>query len=533
MKPPFVLLLGVLFLGAPRAEGQVPTSTMRADGGHDWDDFGHSIARDGEWLLVGAPNHTEVGAGNGRAYAYGRGPAGWEQRAILQAPDGISGDVFGYSLALSGNRALVGAYGAGPANGHGIEWGNAYVFEESGGVWTYKATLGAPNPGAFDWYGIDVALSGDTALVCAAGDDGARGAAYLVEERAGQWTTSARLDDDAGAAWDLFGSDGDIEGDVAVVGSPGRDGNIGSAFVYERVAGQWALETRLDGPASEPGTFGYRVALWDRWLFVAAQQDSSAALFGGRVYVYRRGELAWELHQALFGADSGPNDVFGKTLDAGHGKLLVGAFGEDLNGSAYLFTLQDGEWLETEKLTCPANVQGTYYGRGLHAARDSVSVGAFGGDGLGDRAGVIHLYEDLDPGTAERYCEGATNSIGIGASLGKRGSTRLSRNELHLDLAGVPAGSATLFLMSSASQQVPFGAGSLCVGGNASLQRLGVPQVADSFGSTSLWLDAHAAPLNAGVTALRPGSVWCFQVLYRDGGATLNASDALRIRFTP
>lgn len=527
-------LVALAAMTAPCAFGQLPTSTLRAEVGHDWDDFGHSIALEDGRLLVGAPNHTEVGDGTGAAHLYERGAHGWKLTATLTAPDGTPGNVFGYSVAFSSGRALVGAYGAGPVSGHGLEWGNAYVFEEVAGAWTHTATLGAPNPGAFDWYGIDVALSGDTALICAAGDDGARGAAYLVEDRGGVWTTSARLADESGAAWDLFGSDGDIEGDVAVVGAPGHGGNTGSAYVYERHGGQWALATRLDGPASEPGTFGYRVALWDGWLFVAAQQDSSAALYGGRVYVYRQSVSGWELRQALFGADSASEHVFGKTLDAGHGKLLVGSFGGDLTGAAYLFTLQDGEWREVEKFTCPNNVQGTYFGRGLYAAEDAALVGAFGGVDTGDHAGALHLYEQLTPWTAERYCDGAPNSVGRGARLAKRGSTRLSRNELHLDLTNIPVGATALFVMSSDNQMVPFGAGWLCVSsGSSGLQRLAPPSAADSVGSASHWLDFESAPLNSGASTVWAGSTWYFQALYRDAGAGLNASDALRIRFTP
>ncbi len=86
-----------------------------------------------------------------------------EQEAKLTASDAAGNDWLGWSVALSGDTALVGAYF--DDNAGGTNAGSAYVFTRTGGVWTQQAKLTASDAAVGDIFGVSVALSGDTAVV--------------------------------------------------------------------------------------------------------------------------------------------------------------------------------------------------------------------------------------------------------------------------------------------------------------------------------------------------------------------------------
>ncbi len=86
----------------------------------------------------------------------------------LTAFDGASGDLFGFSVSISGDTAIVGARSD---RVDGLSSGSAYVFERSGGIWMQKAKLTAFDGASGDNFGGSVSISGDTAIVGAYADD--------------------------------------------------------------------------------------------------------------------------------------------------------------------------------------------------------------------------------------------------------------------------------------------------------------------------------------------------------------------------
>jgi hypothetical protein len=110
----------------------------------------------------------------------------WDQQAKLTASDGAASDNFGYSVALSGETALVAANS--DDIGSNSNPGSAYVFVRSGSLWGLQAKLTASDGAAFDYFGYSVALSGETALVGAFGDDSQRGSAYVFVRSGAAWS---------------------------------------------------------------------------------------------------------------------------------------------------------------------------------------------------------------------------------------------------------------------------------------------------------------------------------------------------------
>src|SRR5207249_835399 len=126
-------------------------------------------------------------------------PLIWTQEAELLANDGAANDEFGYSVALSGNTALVSAYQKTASQGA------AYVFVRSGASWSLQQELTGSDSAADDLLGNSVALSGDTAVVGAAAKVSAQGAAYVFVRSGASWSQQAELTVANGAADDEFG----------------------------------------------------------------------------------------------------------------------------------------------------------------------------------------------------------------------------------------------------------------------------------------------------------------------------------------
>src|SRR5262249_57679121 len=112
-----------------------------------------------------------------------------EVRQQLIAADGAANDGFGFSVALSGDTMMVGA--GGDDIGANADQGSAYVFVRSGGVWTQRQKLTAADGAAGDAFGISVAISGDTVVVGAHGDaigsNVGQGSSYRFVPSGGGW----------------------------------------------------------------------------------------------------------------------------------------------------------------------------------------------------------------------------------------------------------------------------------------------------------------------------------------------------------
>lgn len=112
-----------------------------------------------------------------------RSGTAWSQQAELSASDPAAGNRFGWSVAISGNAAIIGAPFHAPAGLSGA--GSAYVFALSGTVWSQQAELSATDAAAGDNFGWSVAIGGGTVLAGApsATVSGAQqvGAAYVYD----------------------------------------------------------------------------------------------------------------------------------------------------------------------------------------------------------------------------------------------------------------------------------------------------------------------------------------------------------------
>jgi len=174
-------LLALLALAAPAAAQSMRTDDpMPAQSG-----FGAAVAITGDQVLVAEPNDVRS---PGAVYVYGKQSGQWTQVGRLRAENAARGDLFGASIATSGNRLIVGTTlrGDGP--------GAAYVFQRDGASWRQIARLAATDAAPGDSLGTSVAIDGDLALVGAGGADSGRGAVYVFRgDRSGRWSQAGRI----------------------------------------------------------------------------------------------------------------------------------------------------------------------------------------------------------------------------------------------------------------------------------------------------------------------------------------------------
>ena len=154
-------------------------ANLTASDGASRDLFGISVAVYCDTSVIGAYVDYDIGVFSGSAYVFTRSGGTWTQQAKLTASDGASSDQFGISVAVDGDTAVIGAYWD---DDSGIRSGSAYVFTRSGGTWAQQTKLTASDGAAYDEFGYSVAVDGDTAIIGAYYDDdngGSSGSAYV------------------------------------------------------------------------------------------------------------------------------------------------------------------------------------------------------------------------------------------------------------------------------------------------------------------------------------------------------------------
>jgi hypothetical protein len=193
--------------------------------GRTTDYFGSSVALNGAELAVGAPNDDDNAVASGSVYVFSLSGATWLQTQKLRPNDGQNGDLFGNAVALSGTDLLVGA----PDNDAlGIAAGAAYQFSRSSGLWSFAQKLTANDAATGDFFGAAVALSGERAFVGAFLDDGAgidTGSTYLFARSAGSFNQVRKDTLSAASESDNFGAAVAIDGLNAVAGADQANSN--------------------------------------------------------------------------------------------------------------------------------------------------------------------------------------------------------------------------------------------------------------------------------------------------------------------
>jgi hypothetical protein len=293
--------------------------------------FGCSVSISGDTIVVGAYQEDSSATGvfgdqnkddapnSGAAYVFVREGTTWNQQAYLKASNTEEYDSFGYSVSISGDTIVVGAYQEdssatgvfGDQNDNTATGsGAAYVFVRHGELWTPHAYLKASNTARDDTFGCSVSISGDTIVVGAAGEasnatgvngdqnndnSSQSGAAYVFIKFGELWIQQAYLKASNTEAGDHFGYSVSISGDTIVVGAYLEDSNAtgvngdqnkndalesGAAYVFVRDGSTWNQQAYLkSGSAIADGYFGRAVAV-DEFIVAGEYGANTTTVFG-------------------------------------------------------------------------------------------------------------------------------------------------------------------------------------------------------------------------------------------------------------
>ncbi len=319
--------------------------------GRSGDGFGARVALRGDSLIVGAPGVDQPGRSDvGAAYVFQRSGSTWSQQAKLTAFDGATDDQFGFAVALDNDIAVVGARGADAFMRK--DAGAAYVFARRGFGWGPLGKLTASDAAAGDSFGVGVSISGDTIIVGADFADPSgksdAGAAYIFQRGAMGFGQTAKLLASDGQTGDWFGRQVAIDGNTAVVSSLYGDAlgkaNSGSAYVFVKSATGWTQQAKLaasDGQSND--WFGYDVAVSGEQVLVGAPYaDVTALPDAGGGYAYLRTGTMWSQTAKLVASDPSPSAFFGNGVSVDGETFLAGAPGRPPGGAAYAFIGRKG-----------------------------------------------------------------------------------------------------------------------------------------------------------------------------------------------
>ncbi len=390
------------YLGCPaQLSAQCEVQKLTPSDAASNDQFGNSVSVSGDVAVVGARGvDCAAGFDCGAVYVYRSNSAGWVREQKLTAGDIEQGAFFGTSASVSGNVLLVGADSR-DCNA-GIDCGAAYVFRYNGSTWVREQKLRAFVQAAGNLFGSSVAVSGDVAVMGAPGEDCAAGtdcgAAYVYRFNGSWWEQEQKLASLEPMRNDLFGGSVAVNGDVAVVGAPlhscAAGYACGAAYVYRFNGSTWVVEQKLTASDSKPGgRFGVSVFVAGN-IAIAGADHADCARYPrcGAAYVYRFDGSAWIEEQKLTASDGGPEERFGYSVSASGDAALVGAPTDYYSGAAYVFRLTSAGWVEEKKLKVFPGDSSDQLGTSVSVDGNLGVVGAVYGDSSCYDCGAAYIF---------------------------------------------------------------------------------------------------------------------------------------------
>ncbi len=298
---------------------------------------------------------------------------------LLPTPSGIGArqSYFGSSISIDNNRALVGAPGF---NRHGA----VYVLDFMGGNWQQTAVLIADDIAQFDSFGISVSLDGDRALIGANGDDGNgnnSGSAYVFDFIGGSWTQSAKLTANDPMADDEFGRSLSLHGNRVLIGSHRDDNNngidAGSVYIFDKIANNWSQTVKLIASNALDKIFSQSLSLSQNRVLIGSSTNDGS----GAAYIFDLVNNSWQETIRLVASDASPGVSFGVSVSLDNDRVLIGARYDGANtgsaGSAYIFDLVGTNWMQTAKLIATDGEPLDNFGKTVSLSGDRALIGSY------------------------------------------------------------------------------------------------------------------------------------------------------------
>ena len=307
--------------------------------GGAYDRFGKSVGIDDATAIVGNDESE--------AFVFTKSGSTWsQQQKITNSASG-----FGYAADVSGDYAVVGAYGA----------STAYVYYRSGTTWSLQATLTGTSGTHFGW---SAAIDGDTVVVGAPEEDTTAsnsGAIYVYTRSGTTWSLQGSMikaSDASGSSH--LGYSVDIDGDNIIAGAYKDNASFGAAYVFTRSGTTWSQQQKLTSTNPSSGAnksseqFGYSVGISGNTCAVGAWFERTTYGDSGAVWIFDRSGTTWGTPTQIKASDAAASDRFGSSVAIDGNRMVAGALFEDTTaggaGQAYLFSRSGSTWSEDDKV---------------------------------------------------------------------------------------------------------------------------------------------------------------------------------------
>ncbi|MBK9264342.1 MAG: FG-GAP repeat protein [Polyangiaceae bacterium] len=401
-SPPTKIDVPTIAAFAPNAPSLVTTAETKivAPNGKPSDLFGFSVAMSGDTIIIGTPYEDSAAQDAGAAYVFVRKNGDWLFEQKLVAPDFGATRWFGYSVAIDGDNAIVGSP---QADGNMLDAGAAYVFSRTNGSWSALPKIVASDGKPSDMFGHAVAISGNSLLVGCPKSDAKgidAGAAYVFVWNGAQYAEQKKLLTADAAPNDHLGAAVAMDGETALVGAPdaGVFGpNSGSAYVFFRQGTLWSQQKKLISPNGAAGdAFGWAVDIEHNSAIVGAPHADSMGADSGAAYSFVRTGIAWNPNAILLPQGLAADDRFGSSVAMSGNSTVIGALLDDTTnantGAAYVFTRNGSSWSQDIELVASDAVIGDAYGFAVAISGDTTVVSAYLDDDLGTSSGSAYVY---------------------------------------------------------------------------------------------------------------------------------------------
>lgn len=319
--------------------------------------FGSALDISGDLLVIGVPQHDGQLLNLGRAYVFDVSGPIPVLIATLDNPSPGSDDTFGGSVAISGSRVLVGAHRADSSQENS---GAVYLFDlESPTPSIPRASIANPAPDTGDFFGASVAISGNRIAIGTPQDDSIKnnaGMVYLYDLPAsGPPVLLGEIAHPAADSGDLFGASISLDSVYLAVGAFGDDTDLagdtdeatgtqtGSAMVFDVSGATARLVTMLNSPGElDNAGYGAAVAVDGTRVLIGALGQHPDHPAAGLIHAYDMSSPSPAAPVAvLFNPASFGNSGFGTALAISGKQIVIGAPSSDTagpqQGAAHLF----------------------------------------------------------------------------------------------------------------------------------------------------------------------------------------------------
>jgi len=324
-----------------------------------WDNFGSSVAMDNEVAIIGVPSLEQIEQMGrpGKAYIYRKIDSFWQEEALLAANMPIPNEMFGFSVSIDDDIAVIGA----PSESYQND-GVIYVFKKSDVGWIQHSRLAIDLGGVS--IGYDVLINEERILA----PDTAGNRVFVYENTDDIWQIEHILTPSIPNIY--FGSSVAIHDNIIAVGSRDTSPHLdrrGRVFIFKHTQAGWIEETILTTPEGTPvgDAFGWAITFAGDKLVVGSPEPGLPYQWGtGNVYIFEQTDGIWRIDAQIEAEDAVINSRFGRSVAADASTIVVGAqfAGNNSSGGAYVFYRTVNGWEQEYKLAPRGNPVGLGYG---------------------------------------------------------------------------------------------------------------------------------------------------------------------------